>query len=58
MAEKKADQPGVDELKKVGFDLFRRRTQLSQELNEVTQRLQQVNDDIVKMEKEEKKEDK
>lgn len=54
MTEKKTDQPKVDELKTRGFDLFRERTALSQKLNEVTQELQAVNAEIMKLEQTDK----
>ena len=46
--QKKIQDYSVEELKQAGFDLYQKRTQASQVLNECNQNLQVINDEMVK----------
>ena len=49
--QKKIQDYSVEELKQAGFDLYQKRTQASQVLNECNQNLQVINDEMVKRDK-------
>jgi len=49
--QKNIQDYSVEELKQAGFDLYQKRTQASQVLNECNQNLQVINDEMVKRDK-------
>ena len=49
--QKNIQDYSVEELKQAGFDLYQKRTQASQVMNECNQSLQVINDEMVKRDK-------
>ena len=49
--QKNIQDYSVEELKQAGFDLYQKRTQASQVMNECNQSLQVINDEMIKRDK-------